>query len=220
LKQLPCIPEIRDRIYKYVLCSDKSVVVSDDIISTSIDGENCNKWHLSILLLSRQTYIEAFHIFYRYNNFYFTSTNRLYRFLRNIGYARRQHVTAIKFYWFGSDSKRAFRLLKTCQGLKFLKTSIIDNQPDEYVALREVRGLEKITIDDFPARDNYHFNPSIYHDSRELEQAMMRPRLKCYAANPDEKLDLFKRRRESSKMTEGENLNVSTQDRIIVRHLF
>lgn len=148
------------------------------------------------ILLSRQTYIEAFHIFYRINNPYFKSTDRMYRFLRNIGYARRQHVTVIESYWKGRDSKRAFRLLKTCQGLKVLKTMITDNQPNGYVALREVRGLEKVSINYGPPDKNYHLNPSSYHDPQELKQAMMRPRLKYYAANPDEKLNLFKRRRE------------------------
>lgn len=211
LTQLPCIPEIRDHIYKYVLCSNSPVRVGDDILGTRIDGKPCHKSHLSILLLSRQTYIEAFHIFYRFNNFYFTSSNVSYRFLRNIGYVRRQHITAIEFHWSGSHSNLAFRLLKTCRGLKFLKTPIMHNEPDGYMALREVRGLEKVMIDELPAHDNYHFNPSIYNDPRELERAMMRPRLKYYAANPDEKLDLFKRRRKSSKMTEGENLALANK---------
>ena len=50
---------------------------------------------LSILLVSKQTYIESFHVFYTTNCLYFTDTALLYRFLKNIGYARRQHLTMV-----------------------------------------------------------------------------------------------------------------------------
>ena len=75
---------------------------------------------LSILMVSKQIYVEAFHVFYTSNCFSFTDTGLLYRFLKNIGYTRRQHLTMIYFLWRGPDAKEAFRLLKTCRRIKKL----------------------------------------------------------------------------------------------------
>ena len=54
---------------------------------------------LSILLVSKQIYMEAFHVFYTTNCFSFTDTGLFYRFLKNIGYIRRQHLTMVYFLW-------------------------------------------------------------------------------------------------------------------------
>lgn len=67
----------------------------------------------SVLLTSKQIYIKAPHVSYSTHCFSFMDTEQLYRFLRNIGYARRQQVTIIYIVWRGGYSKEAFCLLKT-----------------------------------------------------------------------------------------------------------
>ena len=205
LPHLPFLPEIRDRIYKYLLISDSYVRVGGKTGSNHMDGDSGEEIDLSILRLSEQTYIEAFHIFYRFNRFYFKDTEVLFRFLRNIGYARRQQITTIEFCWRGHETaKIAFRLLKTCKGLRTLSTWISDYEPWGYAALREVRGLERISIG--------KNTPSVcsHCDPQKLEQAMLRPRLKAYSADSDENIDLFKKRREISRVCEETRLARST----------
>ena len=73
---------------------------------------------LSLLLVSRQTYLEAYHVFYRFNTIHFGDTKALLQFLQGIGFARRQELTDVGFDWVGSESKTAFRLLKTCSNLR------------------------------------------------------------------------------------------------------
>lgn len=77
LTYLPFPPEIRDRIYTHVLYSATCVLVGDEIKRFYVNSEPANEFLLSALLLSRRTYIEAFHIFYKINTFSFTSTDVL-----------------------------------------------------------------------------------------------------------------------------------------------
>ena len=198
---LPFLPEIRDRIYKHLLVSESYLRMGENPGSSCMDGESGKETDLSILLLSKQTYIEAFHIFYRFNQFYFKDTEILYRFLRKIGYPRRQQITTISFCWRSHGiAKEAFRLLKTCKGLKSLSTWISDYEPWGYAALREVRGLEEVSIGKNTSAISPHCDP------QKLEHAMLRPRLKAPSADPDEKIDLFKRRREVARVCEGTRL--------------
>ena len=201
LPHLPFLPEIRDRIYKLLLVSDSRVRTGEKSGSSHMDGGRGEELDLSILLLSKQTYIEAFHIFYRFNQFYFKDTEVLYRFLRNIGYARRQQISTVAFCWRSDRTAReAFRLLKTCTSLKSLSTWISDYEPGGYAALREVRGLEKVSIGKNVTSISPHCDP------QKLEQAMLRPRLKAYSADPDEEIDLFKKRQEAPKVCEEKRL--------------
>lgn len=183
---------------------------------------------LSILLVSKQTYLEAFHVFYTVNCFSFTDTGMLYRFLRNIGYNRRQHLTMVYFLWRGPDAKEAFRLLKTCRRLTTVQFTVPCSHPPGYEALKEVR------VQTAKARALVHFQPaqdppsSIYNHTscfgdyqchcicrrhyepasniRELENAMMRPRREQDLTNADEKFDLFKSKRERFKKSEEQDL--------------
>ena len=207
LPHLPFPPEIRDRIYTHILYSSSNIRLVDGMNRFYMNGRPADRYLLSALLLSRGTYIEAFHIFYKINTFVFTSTDVLYQFLRNIGYPRRQQVTDIEFNWSGLDPKRAFRLLKTCQGLKSLKINMNGEALQGFAALREVRGLENVTV----SRET---NALTQHGGfQALEQAMMRPRLKSHTVNPDRKINLFNGKREVFKMIEDRRL--TTENRSI-----
>lgn len=183
---------------------------------------------LSILLVSKQTYFEAFHVFYSTNCFSFTDTGLLYRFLKNIGYTRRQHLTMVYFLWRGPDAKEAFRLLKTCRRLTTVQFTVPCSHPPGYEALKEVR------VENAKARAVVHFapaqNPPLHiHDHtscfgdyqchclcrrryepasnlREIERAMMRPRREQDLPDAEEKFDLFKSKREHFKKSEEQDL--------------
>ena len=183
-------------------------------------------FHLAILLVSKQIYTEAFHIFYSKNRFHFPDTRILYRFLRNIGYVRRQHLTMISFDWRDAEAKEAFRLLKTCRRLKSLHFTAPCTEPPGHAAIREIRGLEEARV---IGRIHY-IRPLIRHpycsyyrcrcddprypqqygplaDISELERAMMRPRLRQYALDPNETFELFKpRKREVFMKSEEQSL--------------
>ena len=208
LQLLPFPPEIRHLIYSLVLdvSNDKPLeiklpgrlTISPTNSPASIGSD------LSILLVSKQTYMDAYHVFYRINRFHFESTTVLFNFLHGIGSIRRQHVVWVSFRSFDDDAKRAFRLLKSCQRLKHLQLTLPDYQPSGYVALREVRGLESVHI---------YLQVSLRHprwarqsNPEELMKAMKRPRLKQYEIDHDAEIDLFKKRRKVLRKTEDENL--------------
>ena len=66
---LPFPPEIRERIYTFLLTSE------DDMpITTRNDGPDTRC--PSLLLVCKQICLEAFHIFYRYNNLKFRQCGR------------------------------------------------------------------------------------------------------------------------------------------------
>ena len=183
---------------------------------------------LSILLVSKQIYVEAFHVFYTKNCFSFTDTGLLYRFLKNIGYTRRQHLTMVYFLWRGPDAKEAFRLLKTCRRLRLVQFTVPCSHSPGYEALKEVR------VEKAKARALVHFaaaqNPPLnIHDHRscfgdyqchclcrqpyepasslqELEEAMMRPRRENDIPDAEEKFDLFKPKREHFKRSEDQDI--------------
>ena len=176
---------------------------------------------LNLLLVCKQIYIEAFHVFYSSHRFYFSDTELLYSFLKGIGYNRRQHLSMIALDWCGPYAKEAFRLLKTCGRLKSVQFTLPCGEPPGYAAMREIRGLEQALVVERhhyePGWNTYTFMaPADYRcrcrpgeqgkgpldDVLELERAMMRPRLGRYAVDPNEKLDLFKGKREVLKKTE------------------
>ena len=193
-----------------------------------IDMQFLTKSTLNILLACKHVYIEAFHVFYTYNRFYFPDTELLFSFLKGIGYNRRQHLTMIVFDWCGPFAKEAFRLLKTCRRLKSIQLKIPCSEPPGYGAVREIRGLEQALVLDrlhygihqlrYPVRRENHYRLAsedyrclCYRDPHgkgplddvhELERAMMRPRLKRYAEDPSEKFNLFEGKREFLKKSE------------------
>lgn len=176
--------ELRDRIYRYVLCIEDSGIVIGREGTMRIEDNTLVRLsarvHLSCLLVSRQIHTEAFHIFYRYNTFHFRSTYELCLFLQNIGYPRRQQVTTVVVKWRGQEPLQLFCLLKECD-LKSLTIREL-NQSERLAELRDVRGLERISITSDSEPD---------YDCQELERAMMRPRL---STDRYENLDLFARR--------------------------
>lgn len=209
LQLLPFPPEIRHLIYSLVLdvSNDEPLeikllgrlTISPTNSPASIGSD------LSILLVSKQTYIDAYHIFYRINRFHFDTTTVLFNFLRGIGSIRRQHVVWVSFRSFDDNAKRAFRLLKSCQRLKHLQLRLPYYQPSGYVALREVRGLESVQIYlQVSSVSRRRWAPQ--SDPEELMKAMKRPRLKQNEIDLDAEIDLFKKRRKVIRKTEYENL--------------
>ena len=179
---------------------------------------------LSMLLASKQIYTEACLFFYATNCFSFTDTGLLYRFLKNIGYTRRQHLTMIYFLWRGEDAKEAFRLLKTCRRLTSVQFTVPCSHPPGYEALKEVR------VETAKARALVHFAaPPLQHSScfgdyqchcnctsrspyepasnlQEIEKAMMRPRRNQDLPDAKEVFDFFAPKREYFKRSEDQEL--------------
>ena len=136
LKHLPFPPEIRQRIYKYALqlpgCLKEPLYhyapptsrsgtlwpVKRQSFHYPLDAGARSPFDLSLLLVSKQTFLEAYHVFYRFNTIFFASTDALLEFLQGIGYARRQELTDIGFDWIGEEAKATFRLLRTCGNLR------------------------------------------------------------------------------------------------------
>lgn len=224
-KHLPFPPEIRDRIYRFVLSEHEKVP------ATTLQWGNTyppGAGLLAILLVSKQTYLEAFHIFYRETCIMIGNTSQLYSFLKNIGYARRQNLTALEFAYIGNDPKPAFRLLKTCQNLRSLTIDLLVNDrepPVAWQALREVRGLESVRFKVIRrcnkcrcvwhrAGDPTNIHPaarSIDNLVEYLKEGMKRQRIKKYAAEAEKKIDLFSGRRESIRKSEEAQLAAETK---------
>ena len=204
---LPFPPEIRNRIYKLLLSIPSSIVPSSRLLySPALGTPRC--FDLSILLVSKQTYLESFHILYANNTLAFDDTDELLVFLQRIGYARRQQMTSVVFRWRGTEPKAAFRLLRTCTRVKSIRLSLNHFRQKGYMALREVRGMEYVgmyheagsacscTSEHWQCHICMHGNPKLLSDPEELKAAMMRPRLKHYELMEDEEIDLFKTKRE------------------------
>lgn len=237
---LPFPAEIRDRIYKFVLVFEEFQKLDtgkeykdtrkeygahpnqvDDLIVGSDTG--C----LSLLLVSKQTYLEAYHIFYQYNPLDFGNLYSLWLFLKNIGFARRLCVDHISFSWYGSETKEAFQLLRRCANLRRIDIHVPNNswcgeklQGHSYGEefLREVRGLEAVNFlgmqelcVEYELRTR-RLNTAprtvilmqkvwakIVSDVEALRRDMMRPRLKRYASKADEKVDLLQSKRAHSE---------------------
>ena len=250
LSSLP--PEIRNIIYKHVLGPplDPTICFTepidprplnfgyDDRGARLMDGnikESDCYWQvwpftLDLLLVSKQIYRESFHIFYATHCFSFLDTDFLYHFLRKSGYARRQHISQIRFIWRGSHAKKAFRLLKTCQRLRTVQLIASCSHPPGYAALCEVRGLEKVD-----AKAMIHFEKhrvkvlgckcwGDYYchcacrkpgdpksDLQELEMAMMRPRLPRFKLDPNESIDPLNSKRSNIRNLEEETLGDETE---------
>lgn len=213
---LPFPPEIRDCIYKLVLASDFEGNPDND--PPRGPDTSC----LALLLVSKQTYLEAFHIFYRYNNLVFSNGDLLEQFLRNIGYARRQHVTHISPVWKGNRIGFGLRFLKRCPSLTHLDMHIpvipawhmeLRGFCSCVATLRNVRGLEEVqffyndervdVMDPLAtlqyilttrvARLRFVFlRDAILVNLPGIRRDMIRPRLSRYIPEGDEKIELFK----------------------------
>ena len=158
LKHLPLPPEIRQRIYRYALqlphCFKEPMYHYKTPTSRSrslwpikaltfhypIEYGEPSPFDLSLLLVSKQTFLEAFHVFYRFNTIYFKNTEALLQFLQGIGYARRQELTDVGFDWVGNEAKSAFRLLRTCGNLR-----VRENCPTNTLQSNAYPGVEPLT---------------------------------------------------------------------------
>ena len=206
---LPFPPEIRNKIYRYLLTcpcylgpnyGDCRYCPPSDIRPPLLD--------LSILRVSKQTFLESWHVLYAVNTIGFSSTDALLAILQHIGYERRQQVVRVSFKWLGKDPKAAFRLLKTCSRLSSIKFNLCYYEPKGYAALKEVRGMKEIEIhhQQFAAcaclgqswnfNERMHLDKRVLSDPAELKEAMMRPRLKRYKLKEEEEFNLLKPKKE------------------------
>lgn len=211
---LPLPPEIRNLIYTYVLTenTEASKWIKSSIASN--ENEHIDVWRpstscLSLLLVSRQTFLEAYPIYYRVNIFCFANFNILHRFLKNIGLARRQHVTRICFCWKGIDAKKTCRLLMMCPRLESLSIVLYNDEvPSRWIDLskvtecaflREVRGLETVKfIVTPPKRPGFmvQYPPETAAELEELCDAMRRARLDRFKATSEDEINALKLKRE------------------------
>ena len=223
-------PAIRGMVYRYIFDQSQYHFHSHIGICTMSEAQfavSGGHWPscLSILQTCHQIYQEAFHIFYRYNTLHFLSTDDMKFCLKSMGHARRQEIRSISFQWIGHDLKGAFRILKTCSGLKKIRIhqsmnldSVYDGfeKTGGYLALREVRGLEyvetvrlEVISTTHSARFHRHIvegvlDPLSVNDGS-LAYYMIRPRL-AIDADMNQEVSLFQQPRLRIRATEAEVL--------------
>ena len=160
MKHFPVPREIRNRIYEFALQLPHALISEEAAEegfkkynksyparlthSYPLERKAGSPFDLSLLLVSKAMYLEAYPVFYKTNVLYFKDTDILYSFLNGIGAARRHAVTHVGFNWVGKSSTAAFRLLKRCGSLKTLRFTLPTSYPVGYDALRNLRGLENV----------------------------------------------------------------------------
>lgn len=232
LRNLPFTAEIRDSIYRFALAPLEHSPTS---LITGGPDPRC----LSLLLVSKQTYFEAHHIFYRDNILHFRHVDALWLFLKNLGYARRLCVTHVSFSWQGLEAKEAFRLLQRCPRLSTL-TILLPCKEEEsewcnhsygYKTLREVRGLKDVRFLGIDVHASHIKPPTdkplltiaqaqyfqalenkYLAEMEDLQRAMMRPRLRQHALRDSEQIDLLKPRKEGFRKSEIQVLKQAARD--------
>ena len=144
-------------------------------------------------------------IYYRVNLLCVPNVNILHHFLKNIGLARRQHVTRICFFWKGVDAKKTCRLLMKCPRLTFVDIVLYNKtqlgpprlpEVTECAILREVRGLKTVA---FTYQRSSFDQPETAAELEELRDAMRRPRLDCFKATSEAEINPLKPKREIYK---------------------
>ncbi|KAL8784871.1 MAG: hypothetical protein Q9195_008864 [Heterodermia aff. obscurata] len=174
-RTFPLPRELRDRIYSTILTLP-NCLISEEAAEEGFKKYNkshCSRkshtyplelgggspFDLSLLLVSKIIYMEAYKVFYKVNTIYFKDTDILHCFLYNIGPARRLALTHVGFDWTGTDPKAAFRLLQSCANLKTVRCTYPISYPPGYKALREVRGLSNVMrLTKFIWNENYGRN--------------------------------------------------------------
>ena len=212
---LPFPPEIRNKIYHYLLSCPSYLGPSHGAYGYCPRSDiRAPRFNLSILRVSKQTYLESWHVLFAVNIMGFPSTDALLAILQRIGYARRQQVVSVSFKWVGNDPKAAFRLLKTCSRLKSIMFNLCYYEPKGYAALKEVRGVEEVKIQhqkyaacscsgqSWSFSECMHLDKHMLSNPVELKEAMMRPRLKRYEVMKEEEFNLFKPKKEVFRKSE------------------
>ena len=174
---LPFPPEIRNLIYEYALTLSKpsrratqpkkSKASTSGLGNSHPDlkgaGQFPDSKGLSLLLVSKQTYIEAFAFYYKLNTLHLPNLKLLTLFLRNIGFARRQYLTSLSFLWSGKDPtscRTALTMLQKCPSLRTLKIFTVQNDKIEAErmkalrSLKAVKGLDKVSFIDHKGKED------------------------------------------------------------------
>ena len=173
---LPFPPEVRNSIYEYALTLSKPARKAPQprISKASTSelwfshpkfkptGHFPDSKPLSLLLVSKQTYIEAFAFYYKLNTLHFPKLDLLTLFLRNIGFARRQYLTSLTCFWSGADPtscRTAVNMLQKCPSLRTLKIYTLKDKTEPkgkkaLRALKAVKGLEKVSFVDYRGKED------------------------------------------------------------------
>lgn len=179
---LPFAPGMRNEIYKHAF-SDPA----------QREGGGPKASSLQLLLVSRQTNIEPYAMYYRNNEFHFPNLTLLARFLWNIGVARRAHITSLSFTYNLHDKipTGMGQLRKACSSWRHITVDVrtcCSREPDRDSArvLSQVRGMESVPFSfrratgrlraacdrRMPGRQQQHRDKLSWED---LQQLMMRP---------------------------------------------
>lgn len=204
---LPFAPEIRNEIYKHAL-SDPA----------QQEGGGPDASPLQLLLVSRQTNIEAYAMYYRNNKFHFPNLTLLARFLWNIGDARRAHITNLSFTYSQHDAapRGMGQLLKACSNWRHITVDVrtcCSREPDRYLArvLSQVRGMESVQFSlrratgrrwGTDCRRRLGIQQSHRHELswEDLKQLMMRPRDERYSARRPRLVKPYESMRRSARL--------------------
>ena len=180
---LPFPPEVRNLIYEYALTLSKPArkprkgarkAPEPRISKASTSelwfshpnfkptGHYPDSKPLSLLLVSKQTYVEAFAFYYKLNTLHFPKLDLLTLFLRNIGFARRQYLTSLTCFWSGADPtscRTAVNMLQKCPSLRTLKIYTLRDKTgpegrEALRALKAVKGLEKVSFVDYRGKED------------------------------------------------------------------
>jgi hypothetical protein len=204
---LPFAPEIRNEIYKHAL-SDPA----------QQEGGGPDTSPLQLLLVSRQTNIEAYAMYYRNNKLHLPNLTLLARFLWNIGDARRAHITNLSFTYNLHDAtpRGMGQLLKACSSWRHITVDVrtcCSREPDRYLArvLSQVRGMESVQFG-FRRATGWRWGtdcrrrPGIQQPHRnelsweDLKQLMMRPRDERYSARRTRLVKPYQPMRRSARL--------------------
>lgn len=195
---LPFPPEIRNEIYNLVLCDPPQRM-------TILRGKSRGKKRvdtsvLSLLLASKQTFLEAYPLFYR-GKLSFPSATALSRFLDRIGHARRCFLTSLSFTYRRDDPvPDGLSLLEELPNLEALEIHLRRwsiNVPRLLLhAIEDVRGLTSFEYQ-MPSLERWMgppcgvWSPENKLMWRDMAALTKRPRSADVAAISDQVIDPF-----------------------------
>ena len=233
---LPFSPEIRNQIYHYVLTNPGHIPLepSEEKDSKSFSDSDERKWAeegagpdprpLQLLLLSRQTYTEAYHIYYRENTLHFDSFMRFSLFLKNTGEARRREVTGLSFNYSKDDDLSYYQL--TIWQLPNLKSLEIilkhSSSPDSSLVtfLSEVHGLESARINrTLATRLINGLPPRLLVETepywQALEPSMLQPQLRAPSDDGSFQGEIDERLQQHSSIPPGSEPFPNDMDKVV-----
>jgi hypothetical protein len=173
---------------------------------------------LSLLLVNKQIFEEAFTHFYRLNLFYFFNVRELDGFLRGMPVYRRQHLSQLAFRYRPGDAEvaiSAFRYLASMPNLR--KLYIYISEPSwtyAYLCKRHNHTLEKFDPLKIPGLQ-------ILRSIRGLDEVVFDedcPTIAAYLKPEMERKDSQKRKRKQAEVSTRRSLARAAKSKRIGRH--